>query len=205
MRLIVEPEIWPYKVPFRVSRGAQAALDVVVATLTDADGHRGRGEAAGVDYHGETIETLMAQIESVRPAIEQELDGALAEGPSGAGSPVFGRLAKLLPAGGARNAVDCALWDLMAKRYRSSVWRLADVREPAPAHDLHHLGDRQRRGGRRGCAQLRRVADDQGEGRRPASHRGRAAGPRTESRGGNHRRSESGLVLRSAQTGWRRN
>lgn len=129
MRLNTESETWPYKVPFRVSRGAQAALDVVVATLTDADGHVGRGEAAGVDYHGETVPKLIAQIESVRAAIESGLERDLA-GTSGADSPAFGRLANLLPAGGARNAVDCALWDLMAKRNRTSVWRLANVPDP---------------------------------------------------------------------------
>jgi L-alanine-DL-glutamate epimerase-like enolase superfamily enzyme len=46
----VVSESWAYKVPFRVSRGAASALDVVVVTLTDAEGHVGRGEAAGVDY-----------------------------------------------------------------------------------------------------------------------------------------------------------
>ena len=76
MPLKIETESWVYKTPFRVSRGAQAALDVVVATLSDADGRVGRGEAAGVDYDGETIELLVAQIEAVRPAIESAIDGA---------------------------------------------------------------------------------------------------------------------------------
>src|SRR5580700_10205463 len=47
MQLQVDTESWAYKVPFRVSRGAESALDVVVVTLTDSDGHVGRGEAAG--------------------------------------------------------------------------------------------------------------------------------------------------------------
>ena len=70
MRMEVETESWAYKVPFRVSRGAESALDVVVVTFTDSDGHVGRGEAAGVDYDGETVTLLCAQIEAVRPAIE---------------------------------------------------------------------------------------------------------------------------------------
>ena len=116
MQLRIESETWPYKVPFRVSRGAEAALDVVVVTLTDSTGRRGRGEAAGVDYDGETVPLLRAQIESVRPAIERGID--------------FAALEKILPPGGARNAVDCALWDLLAKQRRASVWELAQL--PAP-------------------------------------------------------------------------
>ena len=75
MQLNIDCETWPYKTPFRVSRGAEAALDVIVVTLTDADGHVGRGEAAGVDYDGETVPLLAAQIEAIRPAIER-VDGA---------------------------------------------------------------------------------------------------------------------------------
>ncbi|HEY4969117.1 MAG TPA: hypothetical protein VII35_04370, partial [Steroidobacteraceae bacterium] len=94
MQLNIDCESWPYKTPFRVSRGAAAALDVIVVTLTDADGHVGRGEAAGVDYDGETVPLLAAQIEAIRPAIERG-DGALD----------CAMLAALLPAGGARNAL----------------------------------------------------------------------------------------------------
>src|SRR6266403_5349769 len=71
LQMRVDAESWAYKVPFRVSRGAESALDVVVVTLTDSDGHAGRGEAAGVDYDGETVPLLCAQIEAVRPAIER--------------------------------------------------------------------------------------------------------------------------------------
>ena len=74
MEIYIDAESWVYKVPFRVSRGAEAALDVIVVTLTDADGHVGRGEAAGVDYDGETTALLCAQIEAVRPSIEGGID-----------------------------------------------------------------------------------------------------------------------------------
>jgi L-Ala-D/L-Glu epimerase len=120
MRLSIERESWPYKTPFRVSRGAEAALDVIVVTLTDADGHVGRGEAAGVDYDGETVPLLAAQIEALRPAIER----------GDRGSIDAAMLAALLPAGGARNALDCALWDLTAKRRRTTVWDLAQIFQP---------------------------------------------------------------------------
>jgi L-alanine-DL-glutamate epimerase-like enolase superfamily enzyme len=120
-------------VPFRVSRGAESALDVVVVTLTDADGRVGRGEAAGVDYDGETIALLRAQIEAVRPAIEQGIG-------SGRAALDFASLSTLLPAGGARNAVDCALWDLTAKQRRTSAWQLAGMADPRPLTTSMTLG-----------------------------------------------------------------
>src|ERR1700688_1544359 len=98
MPMHIDTESWVYKVPFRVSRGAEAALDVVVVTLIDAAGHIGRGEAAGVDYDGETVPLLCAQIEAVRPAIEC---GVALEDGAAAG---FADLATLLPPGGARRA-----------------------------------------------------------------------------------------------------
>jgi L-alanine-DL-glutamate epimerase-like enolase superfamily enzyme len=125
MHLRIDTERWAYKVPFRVSRGAEAALDVVLVTLADSDGHIGRGEAAGVDYDGETVPLLCAQIEAVRPAIERSLGAA-----TGRGALDFAALATLLPAGGARNAVDCALWDLTAKQRRVTVWELAQLANP---------------------------------------------------------------------------
>jgi L-alanine-DL-glutamate epimerase-like enolase superfamily enzyme len=121
MPVSVASESWEYKTPFRVSRGAEAALEVIVVTLTDGDGRIGRGEAAGVDYDGETVPRLRAQIEAIRPALERAL---------AAPEPEFAAPAALLPPGGARNAVDCALWDLTAKQRRITVWELA--RCPTP-------------------------------------------------------------------------
>jgi L-alanine-DL-glutamate epimerase-like enolase superfamily enzyme len=118
MQMRVDTESWAYRVPFRVSRGAESALDVVVVTLTDSYGNVGRGEAAGVDYDGETIPFLCAQIEAIRPVIER---GVAFD---------FASLATLLPSGGARNAVDCALWDLTAKQRRTTVWQLAGLPNP---------------------------------------------------------------------------
>jgi L-Ala-D/L-Glu epimerase len=135
MRMHIDAESWAYKVPFRVSRGAESALDVVLVTLTDADGRVGRGEAAGVDYDGETIALLRAQIEAVRPEIEQ---GIGADG--GRAALNFTSLATLLPAGGARNAVDCALWDLTAKQRRTSAWQLAGMADPRPLTTSMTLG-----------------------------------------------------------------
>jgi len=131
MQMHVDTESWVYKTPFRVSRGAETALAVVVVTLTDPDGHVGRGEAAGVDYDGESAALLCAQLEAVRPAIERGIGGAaIGRATKGGAASGFAALAALLPKGGARNAVDCALWDLTAKQRRTTVWELADVPNP---------------------------------------------------------------------------
>jgi L-Ala-D/L-Glu epimerase len=118
MHLHVDVESWPYKVPFGISRGVEAALEVIVVTLTDAAGHRGRGEAAGVDYDGETAQGLAAEIEALRSRIEA--------------SEHLDEIAASLPAGGARNALDCALWDLRAKTTGRSVWQSAGFANPKP-------------------------------------------------------------------------
>ncbi|MFO1406596.1 MAG: N-acetyl-D-Glu racemase DgcA [Steroidobacteraceae bacterium] len=111
-------ERWALREPFATARDSITHVPVVVATLTDADGHRGRGEAAGVDYDGETPEGIAAQVESVRGALEDGLTGT--------------SLLGLLPAGGARNALDCALWDLRAKQSGRPAWRLAGLDPPRP-------------------------------------------------------------------------
>jgi L-alanine-DL-glutamate epimerase-like enolase superfamily enzyme len=128
--LRIDTESWAYKVPFRVSRGAEAALEVVVVTLADSQGVVGRGEAAGVDYDGETVALLVAQLEALRPAIERALHGGSDGGALGWGPGGFAALAALLPPGGARNALDCALWDLRAKQRRTTVWELAGFEDP---------------------------------------------------------------------------
>ena len=113
--LSIETRVWPLSEPFVIARGSQSTCEVVVVQLA-AGGHVGRGEAVGVDYHGETIESMRAQIESVRDTIERGVDRS--------------RLLSLLPPGGARNALDAALWDLEAKRTSTSVWALAGIAQP---------------------------------------------------------------------------
>jgi L-Ala-D/L-Glu epimerase / N-acetyl-D-glutamate racemase len=126
MKLQIEAESWPYRTPFRIARGEEAALAVLVVTLRDAHGHRGRGEAAGVDYAGETIATMKAQLEGLAPALLEGLSRA--------------QLQALLPAGGARNALDCALWDLEAKCSGVSVWARAGSPDPHPVTTCLTLG-----------------------------------------------------------------
>jgi len=111
--------------PFRISGFVFEEQDVVVVTLEDGR-HQGRGEASGVYYLGDTAQTMVAAIEAARTAIEQGIDRAA--------------LQKLLQPGGARNAVDCALWELDARRVGTTVWKLAGLPPPKPLVTTFTLG-----------------------------------------------------------------
>jgi L-alanine-DL-glutamate epimerase-like enolase superfamily enzyme len=114
-RLTVTAERWPIAGAFTISRGAKTEAHVVVATLTDG-AHVGRGECVPYARYGETVEGVVAAIEALAPALAQ---GLLRDG-----------LAAALPAGAARNALDCALWDLAAKRSGRPVHELAGLVPP---------------------------------------------------------------------------
>lgn len=111
-RLAITKKSWPLREPFSISRHTYTTSDVIIVEL-ERSGRRGRGEATGVDYHGETLSGMEAQIENVRSAIEAGVTRT--------------ELLELLPAGGARNALDAALWDLEAKLTGTPVWQLAEV------------------------------------------------------------------------------
>lgn len=102
--------------PFRIARGVKTAADVVTVTIGE-DGAIGRGEGVPYPRYGESVETALAAIAGVRDAIE-----------AGAGRA---ELLGLLPPGAARNAVDCALWDLEAKLAGKSVATMLGLGEPA--------------------------------------------------------------------------
>ena len=109
--------------------------------LTDAAGCSGRAEAIGVDYAGETIDTMQADIAAVRGRIEAGLVGAdLADAAAARTARLRAALQDWLPAGGARNALDCALWDLEAKQRGVAVWRLAGMPEPVPRATAYTFG-----------------------------------------------------------------
>ena len=116
-RLDAARESFPIRGVFRISRGAKTESVVVAATI-EHDGARGRGECVPYARYGESVESVLAQIESARAGIEAGMDRAA--------------LQKALPAGAARNALDCALWDLEAKRAGKRVWQLAGLAAPAP-------------------------------------------------------------------------
>lgn len=103
-------ERWPIAGAFTIARGAKTEAHVVVATVTEG-GVVGRGEATPYARYGETVEGELQRIESARAAVEAGADRIA--------------LQDLLPPGAARNALDCALWDLEAKRAGRPAWALA--------------------------------------------------------------------------------
>lgn len=117
-RLTVERVNWALHEPFVIAGWRYESMPVLVVTLTDAQGRIGRGEAVGVDYLGETLETMEAQLAALDPAGLAPMDPVPLQG--------------LLPPGGARNALDCALWDLHAQREGASVFELLGIDLPGP-------------------------------------------------------------------------
>ena len=114
-KLTASIHTWLLKEPFVISREALTSVEVVVVRLEDGE-HAGRGEARGVSYHGETSRRMIEQIEAVRTRIEA---GARRD-----------QLLQLLPPGGARNAIDAALWDLEAKQTGVPVWQRTNPQSP---------------------------------------------------------------------------
>lgn len=118
---------WPLREPFVIARGTRTEAHVIIVELAE-DGHVGRGEAGGVAYHGETPDRMLTQIEAVRDAMEQGCERH--------------DLPALLPAGGARHALDSALWDLAAKREGLPVWRMAGAKHWEPVATAVTIGIR---------------------------------------------------------------
>jgi L-alanine-DL-glutamate epimerase-like enolase superfamily enzyme len=123
-RLHAAREVFPIRGVFRISRGARTESVVVTATISEG-GVRGRGECVPYPRYGESVDSVLDQIESARAAIEAGIDRDGLQG--------------LLPAGAARNALDCALWDLEAKRAGKRVWEIAGLPAPAPLTTAYTL------------------------------------------------------------------
>jgi len=115
--LTARVERWPLADRFVISRGAKTEATVVVAELTDGAA-RGRGECVPYARYGENVEGVMVAIEA--------MGGRLADGLDRTG------LQSAMPPGAARNALDCALWDLEAKRSGWPVYELAGLPRPRP-------------------------------------------------------------------------
>ncbi|MFZ3250896.1 MAG: N-acetyl-D-Glu racemase DgcA, partial [Pseudolabrys sp.] len=115
LTLALAAERWPIAGSFGISRGSKTEAVVVVAELSDGQA-RGRGECAPYARYGESIESVMTQINAMRPPLEAGLDRCA--------------LQTAMPPGAARNALDCALWDLEAKRRGRPVHEVAGL--PAP-------------------------------------------------------------------------
>lgn len=114
-RLSARHDRFALSAPFRISRGVKTAADVVTVTLREGE-LEARGEGVPYARYGESVESVLAQIAAVRGAIDGGINRE--------------ELLALMPPGAARNAVDCALWDLEAKRTGGSVAGL--LGEPAP-------------------------------------------------------------------------
>jgi L-alanine-DL-glutamate epimerase-like enolase superfamily enzyme len=125
LKLHVEVQKLRLSAPFRISGFVFEEQEVVVVTLDDGK-HRGCGEASGVYYLGDTAQGMAVAIEAARATIERGIERTA--------------LQQLLPPGGARNAVDCALWELEAKRSGVAVWELAGLDAPKPLVTTFTLG-----------------------------------------------------------------
>ena len=109
--------MWPMRGTFRISRGARTETPTVIAEVEE-DGAIGKAECVPYPRYGESSDSVLAEIESVRPAIE--------------GGMSIAALQDAVPAGAARNALDCALWDLAAKQGGKRAWEVAGIEPPPP-------------------------------------------------------------------------
>lgn len=106
MNFEVFKENWPLKEPFVIARETMTELPLILLSI-DHDGHKGFGEAAGVDYRGETPATMAREISDYLSPLEAP--------------PSRMEILRDMPAGGARNALDCAIWDYEAKCEQRNV------------------------------------------------------------------------------------
>lgn len=121
LRISAAVERWPVAGQFIIARGAKTHVDVLVAAASDG-AHVGLGEATAIYYHGESAESCLTQIEDFIDTLEpMDVHEARAA------------VQALLPPGAARNALDCALWDLEAKAGGQPLWQIAGLKEaPRP-------------------------------------------------------------------------
>jgi L-alanine-DL-glutamate epimerase-like enolase superfamily enzyme len=124
MKWGVHIERWPVTRPFRITDTTWNSFDSVVVELS-AQGCVGKGEALGVYYLKETADSLLGQIEAIAGQVPAGLDRTA--------------LQKLMPPGGARNAIDCALWDLEAKSTGRTIWDLTTI-SPKPLETVFTIG-----------------------------------------------------------------
>ncbi|MEX0298061.1 MAG: N-acetyl-D-Glu racemase DgcA [Kordiimonas sp.] len=116
MRLSIKKETWPLKAGFAISRAALTHSYIITVEIT-VGAHTGRGECEAHESDVSYLEVVAKEIESVRPFLKEG----------------FARrdLATLLPAGPARNALDCALWDLEAKQSGERIWDVVQISMPS--------------------------------------------------------------------------
>jgi L-alanine-DL-glutamate epimerase-like enolase superfamily enzyme len=118
-------ERWRYKHPFRITGYEWTETEVLYVEL-ERGGMRGRGECSGIYYKGDPPEHCLSEVERVRVDLARGIDR--------------NELPELLPPGGARNAIDCALWDLEAKEQRRPVWQIAGLQPPHALMTTYTIG-----------------------------------------------------------------
>jgi L-alanine-DL-glutamate epimerase-like enolase superfamily enzyme len=110
LNIEAKEEIFPLNHPFRISRGSRTEACVITVSVSDGQ-YTGRGEGVPIARYDQSTDSVFAQIESIQVIDDLDRD----------------QLQQLLPPGAARNAVDCALWDLEAKRSDKRTWELANI------------------------------------------------------------------------------
>lgn len=121
----VERERWPYQTPLVHARGTDRTADLILVTL-QGGGTTGRGESCPIPHHGETVGGVHAAVNALCQAL---VDGA-----------DWRDLHDRVPAGAARNAIDCAIWDLRARMAGVSVSTLLGLPEPEPVTTVYTIG-----------------------------------------------------------------
>ncbi|MGW1441138.1 L-Ala-D/L-Glu epimerase [Serratia rhizosphaerae] len=119
------PQAWPLRAAFVISRGSRSTANVVVVEI-EQQGVCGVGECTPYPRYGESEDSVLAQLEAVRPAIERGLSRDA--------------LQQLMPAGAARNALDCALWDLECRQQAQTLWQRAGVNPPPQVTTAQTVG-----------------------------------------------------------------
>ena len=112
-KTVFHQETWHLKEPFHISRGVKTAVEVTVAEISE-DGLTGRGESVPYAHYGESTDSVLEEMKETARLVE---NGCTRED-----------LLRLMPAGAARNALDCALWELEAKKTGKSVYDLAGLK-----------------------------------------------------------------------------
>jgi len=141
-RLTVTRRAWPLAQPFAISRGSRTTAEVVIAEVSDGE-FRGRGECVPYPRYGESVESVAAQLEAIKGAVFSGLDRH--------------ELQRVMPPGAARNALDCAFWDLDAKRDDCRAADLAGIAVMRPVVTAYTLSlDTPERMGKAAASQRQR-------------------------------------------------
>jgi len=126
LRFNIRRHPWTLDPPFVIAGEVWSRIDSVVVELIDGEGRVGRSETQGVSYRGETFDTICVQLESVRDRVEAGLS--------------VSDLQAILPAGGARNALDIALWDLVSCQQSRPVHQMIGLGHLAPVETVFTIG-----------------------------------------------------------------